>query len=215
MVCVHFESIIGLLCIILLTWHFSHGSRRFLFWWNKIITWYPQDTHPHPPHTPVRSSRSQFLWSSFLRVLPGLLPPSVWPLGLLYVYSHNLWVFTRSLVPSVLAFSLSSHRDPYICILFNSRFTSCNKHKKKPSPASWWTYVHHSRAPRSRVVMLAEIVFLSTLDMTYYSPFGGIPGLHFCVLLVSRNLDYSESGTVLGHVVTYIRAWSVTPISPL
>jgi hypothetical protein len=70
-------------------------------------------------------------------------------------------------------------------------------------------------APWSRAVILPQFFFSSTLDTTYYSPFGGIPGLHFFLLLVSRNLDYSESGTVLRHVVTYIRAWSVTPTSPL
>jgi hypothetical protein len=37
-------------------------------------------------------------------------------------------VHPRRLVPSVLAFSLSWHRHPSICILFNSRFTSYNKH---------------------------------------------------------------------------------------
>ena len=36
-------------------------------------------------------------------------------------------VFTRCLDPSVLAFSLSSHGHPSICILIISRFTSYNK----------------------------------------------------------------------------------------
>ena len=42
-------------------------------------------------------------------------------------YPHNP-VYASRLAPSVLAFSLSSYRHPYICILFTSRFTSYNKH---------------------------------------------------------------------------------------
>ena len=38
---------------------------------------------------------------------------------------YNL-VYARRLVPSVLAFSLSWHRYPLICILFSSRFTCCS-----------------------------------------------------------------------------------------
>ncbi len=37
-------------------------------------------------------------------------------------------MYLRSLNPSLLAFSLSLHRHPYICILIDSRFISYNKH---------------------------------------------------------------------------------------
>jgi hypothetical protein len=36
-------------------------------------------------------------------------------------------VYVSRLDPSILTFSLSLHRHPYICILFNSRFISYNK----------------------------------------------------------------------------------------
>jgi hypothetical protein len=42
------------------------------------------------------------------------------------LYSRNP-VYARCLDPSVLAFSLSLHRHPFICILFSSRFTCYNK----------------------------------------------------------------------------------------
>ncbi len=37
MMCSHFESFTGFLCIIVISWHFSPGSRHFLFDCNKII----------------------------------------------------------------------------------------------------------------------------------------------------------------------------------
>jgi hypothetical protein len=43
-------------------------------------------------------------------------------------------VYPRSLVCSFLAFSLSLHRRPCICIVFRFRFTYYNKHTKNPFP---------------------------------------------------------------------------------
>jgi hypothetical protein len=43
-------------------------------------------------------------------------------------------MYVRRLDPSVLVFSLSLHRHPFLCILFNSRFTSYNKFKVFQSP---------------------------------------------------------------------------------
>ena len=42
---------------------------------------------------------------------------------------HNL-VYVKCVDPSVLAFSLSLHRHPYICIPFSSRFIHYNKYTK-------------------------------------------------------------------------------------
>ena len=41
-------------------------------------------------------------------------------------------MYARRLIPSVLAFSLSLYRHPFIHILFSSLFTSYNKNQKHP-----------------------------------------------------------------------------------
>jgi hypothetical protein len=51
---------------------------------------------------------------------------SIWLSICLFVINESNW--DRIPTPSVLVFSLSSHRHPSICILFTSRFTSYNKH---------------------------------------------------------------------------------------
>jgi len=46
-------------------------------------------------------------------------------------------MYARCLDPSVLAFGLTSHRHPPVCILFISRLTSYNKQKKVNIDGVW------------------------------------------------------------------------------
>jgi hypothetical protein len=98
------------------------SSRSSISYVHRIHT----QPSPHP-----RSSRSHTLRSfGFLCVWSGLLSPTVWPLLDLPVLCFCNPVYERSLDPSVLVFSLSLYRHPFICILFSSRFTSYNKQQQ-------------------------------------------------------------------------------------
>jgi hypothetical protein len=68
-------------------------------------------------------------------------------------YPHNP-LYVRRLDPSVLSFSLSSHRHPSICILFSSHFTSYNKQTLPPQvegrqhPHQVWNTTNYSEYSR-------------------------------------------------------------------
>jgi hypothetical protein len=70
----------------------------------------PNRPRPHPAHSHMYTVYN-----------PTLPTPTLFTF-----YTRNT-VYVRRLDPSVLEFSLSLHRHPFICILFNFRFTSYNK----------------------------------------------------------------------------------------